>query len=47
MTSMHAMSCEENTLGLLFSLEYNKISNEGARALGDALKVNTTLKSLK
>ena len=45
--SVHIMSCEECTLGLLPSLYYNKISDEGVRALGDALKVNTTLKSLE
>ena len=34
-------------LYLLPSLECNNISDEGVRVLGDALKVNTTLKSLE
>ncbi len=31
----------------LFSLEYNKIGVDGAKALGEALKQNTSLTSLR
>ena len=40
MWGMHTCMC------LLPSLSWNKISDEGPRALGEALKVNTTLTSL-
>ena len=29
-----------------YSLNWNKIGNDGAKGLGEALKVNTTLKEL-
>ena len=36
-----------NHIFYLFSLAWNKIGPEGAKAIGEALKVNTTLTTLR
>ena len=34
-------------MGSCFSLEWNKLGPEGGKAIGEALKVNTTVSNIK